>query len=275
MAGVVFGGIAPHGYSIVGEIAGDEFELFKPTRDGMEELGRRLKKHNIDTVVILTPHGLRLQGYNAVYTSSYCSGFLSNKGNTVYAEFKCDQDLAKDILNRALDIDIPCVGANYGALSGQGSNVPMDWGTLIPMYFLGAKEEVKPEIVVIGPTREIPLGQLVELGKVIAKAAENSGKRVALIASADQAHAHDPNGIYGFDPAAKDYDDKILSLVKENHLEMVLGFDLEFVESAKPDSLWQMSILYGASTIVPLKGELISYQAPTYFGMLVACYEPV
>jgi aromatic ring-opening dioxygenase LigB subunit len=51
--------------------------------------------------------------------------------------------------------------------------------------------------------------------------------------------------------------------------------DLEFVERAKPDSLWQMLILYGALELTPMKGELISYQVPSYFGMLVASFEPV
>jgi aromatic ring-opening dioxygenase LigB subunit len=50
---------------------------------------------------------------------------------------------------------------------------------------------------------------------------------------------------------------------------------LDFVERAKPDSLWQMLILHGASTVNPMKGEFLSYQVPTYFGMIVACYEVV
>lgn len=274
MAGIVFGGIAPHGSSIIGELAGDEYAIFEPTRKGMEELAGRMKKYSPETIVIVTPHGLRLQGCNAIYTCAYCSGSLSDNGNTIHEEYKCDQALANDILSRALDIGIPCVGANYGALSGEGSNVPMDWGTLIPLHFLG-RIDPKPEIVVIGPTREIPPGQLAALGRVIAKSAAGSKKKVALIASADQAHAHDPNGIYGYDPAAADYDRQIISIIKENRLEKLLDMDTELVERAKPDSLWQMLILYGALCIAPMKGDLISYQAPTYFGMLVASFEPI
>jgi aromatic ring-opening dioxygenase LigB subunit len=159
-------------------------------------------------------------------------------------------------------------------MSGEGSDVPMDWGALIPLWYMGARDSVKPRIVVIGPTREIPLSQLVELGRVIAEAADKSGKRIALIASADQAHAHDPDGIYGYDRAAEEYDRDIVSIVRDNRLERLLDFDLDFVERAKPDSLWQMLILYGASLVVPMKGSLISYDVPTYFGMLVASYEP-
>ncbi|NUT54793.1 MAG: extradiol ring-cleavage dioxygenase, partial [Thermoleophilia bacterium] len=45
------------------------------------------------------------------------------------------------------------------------------------------------------------------------------------------------------------------------------------VEPAKADSLWQLAVLHGAlgSTY---DVELLSYEAPTYFGMLCAAYAP-
>ena len=273
MSGLVFGGIAPHGFSIIGEIAGDEYELFKPTREAMEELGERLKKHKPDTIVVLTPHGLRIRGFNAIYTCEHCRGTLSSGGRTVKVEFKCDKPMAEQILKRAENTGIPSIGANFGALSGIASNIEMDWGTLIPLWFCGAKEKERPEIVVIGPTREIPINKLVELGEVIADVAEKSGKRVAIIASADQGHAHDNEGPYGYNSASREYDNQIISIVKDDNLEKLLDIDLGFVERAKPDSLWQMVVLYGALKKGPMKGEFLSYQVPTYFGMLVAAYE--
>lgn len=273
MTGLVFAGIAPHGGSVIAEIAGEELELFKPTRDAMEEFGKKVQACAPETIIVLTPHGLRLKGYNAIYTCEYCRGSLSGAGETVTAEFHCDQSMARRILTKVEEARIPVVGANYGALSGPASNIEMDWGTLIPLWFAGAQNEHKPEVVIIAPTREIPLLELVEMGRIIAGIAGESGKRVALIASADQGHAHDPEGPYGFHPAAKEYDDKIATIIQENILEKLLDIDMRLVEDAKPDSLWQMLILYGALQIVPMQGTLLSYQVPTYFGMAVATYE--
>jgi len=98
-------------------------------------------------------------------------------------------------------------------------------------------------------------------------------KRVALIASADHGHAHDAEGPYGFDPAAKEYDDRIVDLVREDRLGELLGLDAAFVEAAKADSFWQMLMLHGALGD-RWQGEFLSYEAPTYFGMLCAAYEP-
>jgi aromatic ring-opening dioxygenase LigB subunit len=46
----------------------------------------------------------------------------------------------------------------------------------------------------------------------------------------------------------------------------------ELVEEAKADSWWQMLMLHGASS--GWSGRLISYERPTYFGMLTAAFAP-
>lgn len=272
MKGLVSAAIAPHGFSIVPEIAGDELELFKPTRDAMEKMGKYIMEKRPDTIIILTPHGLRIGGQNAIYISEYSRGSLSGNGNIVKLDYRCDRDLAKEILKEAIESEISIVGCNFGALEGQMSNIEMDWGTSIPLWFC-KDDNYKPEIVVIGPTREIPLGELVKLGQVIGKVSERSEKKVALIASADQGHCHDKEGPYGFDKASKKYDDQITEIIKEDKLEKLLDMDMDLIEKAKPDSYWQMLILYGALRIKPMVGTLLSYQVPTYFGMSVSIYE--
>lgn len=275
MGKLVSAGIAPHGSSIIAEIAGKELELFKPTRDAMINLGNHIMSTKPDTIVVLTPHGMRLKDFNAIYTTAYCRGSLSANNNTVSLAYKCDKDLSLKILEQATAENIASVGCNYGSLSGIGSNINMDWGTFIPLWFC-QDESYQPEIVVIGPTRDIALTDLVRLGEIIAEQIIKSDKTVALIASADQAHCHDKeHPSFGYHEAAKQYDNKISELIKQNKLAELVNMDLNFVANAKPDSLWQMLILYGATKVVPMKGEFLSYQVPTYFGMTVAKYYPL
>jgi len=47
-----------------------------------------------------------------------------------------------------------------------------------------------------------------------------------------------------------------------------------FAREAKADSYWQMLMLEGALGEGNWDGELLSYEAPTYFGMLCAAYAP-
>jgi aromatic ring-opening dioxygenase LigB subunit len=66
----------------------------------------------------------------------------------------------------------------------------------------------------------------------------------------------------------------VVELVRENRLEGLLELDPALVEAAAVDSLWQMLMLYGALGD-RWRSELLSYEAPTYFGMLCAAFEPL
>jgi aromatic ring-opening dioxygenase LigB subunit len=271
--GIVYACIAPHGSEAIPELAGDKLDAFGETRRGMEYLAKQMKRHCPDTIVIATPHGLRLDHTIGVVTAEYSEGSLEEKRKVIKARFKCNRQLAWKILERARREWLPVVGANYGTNEGPASCMQMDWGTLIPLWFFGAQEKNKPKIVIVTPSREIPLTQLVEFGKIIAEVAESSQRKVAFVASADQGHAHNKKGPYGFHPASKEYDELVVKAVKEDNLKQLLTLDSQFVEDAKPDSLWQMAILVGVLERVRMKARFVSYQAPTYFGLLCASFE--
>ena len=271
--GIVYACIAPHGSEAIPRLAGNKLEAFGETRKGMEELARRMQRRSPHTIIIATPHGLRLDHNIGIVTSQYSAGNLKDKGKIISARFKCNRQLAQKIYQTAKKAGLPVVGANYGTNEGPASCMQMDWGVLIPLWFFSAEEKKKPRIVIVTPSREIPLSQLAEFGKIIAKVAEASRRKIAFVASADQGHGHDKNGPYGFNPASKEYDEIVVKTVKENSLKQLLTLDPQFVEDAKPDSLWQIAILTGVLDKVPMKGRFISYQAPTYFGLLCADFE--
>jgi len=125
-------------------------------------------------------------------------------------------------------------------------------------------------IVVITPTRDLSFEKHVEFGIVIRDAVQKSSKRIGLIASCDWLHAHDKKGPYGFDPAAKKLDEEVVELIKDNQLEKMAKFDADFIESAKPDGIWQTLILAGAISPEERQVDFLSYEAPTYFGLICA-----
>jgi aromatic ring-opening dioxygenase LigB subunit len=94
-----------------------------------------------------------------------------------------------------------------------------------------------------------------------------------MIASCDHGHAHDPKGPYGFSPASKVFDDRVVELVKRNALGELATFDAALVADAKADSFWQMLMLHGAIGD-GWRADYLSYEAPTYFGMLCASFTP-
>jgi aromatic ring-opening dioxygenase LigB subunit len=271
---VVFACIAPHGAEAIPELAGDMFEAFAETRKGMEQLAEEMKQNMPDTIVLAMPHNLRLEGTIGVVAAEFTEGTLEANGNTVRLRCKCDRQLARQISEGAKKLGLPVVGVNYGASEGEASCMPMDWGTLIPLWFLVGKDQVVPSVVMVTPSREIPLQKLVRFGSLIAEAGEALGKKTAFVASADQGHAHDAKGPYGFNLASAKYDEEVKSAVLKNDLAPLLSLSPQFIEDAKPDSLWQLAMLQGVLKHTEMVGRLLSYQVPTYFGLLCAVYLP-
>ena len=269
--GITFACIVPHGAEIIPQLAGNEVEAFSKTRQGMEKIASLMKTQKIETIIIATPHNLRLEGTIGIITTEFAEGSLQTDAESVKMRFHCNRPLAREILHQAKKSKLPIVGVNYGTNEGPSSCMPIDWGTLIPLWFFGTQFP-RPRIVIVTPSREIPIENLEKLGSLIAQVARKSNEKIAFVASADQAHTHDSKGPYGFHSASTKFDNLVKKAVEKNNIGMLLHLEQQLIENAKPDSLWQIAILYGILHQVPMKGKLISYQAPTYFGMLCAAY---
>jgi aromatic ring-opening dioxygenase LigB subunit len=272
---LVYACIAPHGGELVPALAGSKLKLFSPTRRGMRVLAAAMKDCRPDTIVLASPHNLRLNKHIGVVTSEYSSGKTAEGRREISMRARCDVEFATKLTEAGEAAGLPAVAANYGVFEGPLSDVPMDWGTMIPLWFFMKGARPRSRIVIVTPSREIPLTQNVEFGKVIAETAEAEKKRVAFVASADQAHRHQKSGPYGFDKRAAVYDKQVMDLIRHNELEEIVRMSPNFIDGAMPDSLWQMAMLVGALSVVPMKAELVSYQVPTYYGMLCASYQPI
>lgn len=274
VSGLVVAAIAPHGGIAVAELC-DEGDLgvAAATRAGFEELGRRFEAAAPETIVVLTPHNVHVEGSFAVIVAGRLEGTVGENGREIELTSPVDVDLSLGLLESLAAAGIPATGVSYGGNRPAEASMPMDWGALIPLWYLGGRSASPPQIVLVSPARDLPGRVHVEAGRVIAATAATTGKRVGLIASADHGHAHDPNGPYGFDPASVVYDAQIVDIVGENRLERLLDIDPAFVAEAQADSWWQMLVLHGA-TGADFDCELLSYEAPTYFGMLCAAFTP-
>jgi aromatic ring-opening dioxygenase LigB subunit len=266
---LVFAAIAPHGTLPEAPIAGAD-----ETHAALDELGRRFEAARPEATIVLTPHNVHVEGHFAVVFAGTLAGRLA-EFDAPEVELSCpvDLELAAEAVVALHDEGVPVVGASFGANDPGAAIAPMDWGVLIPLWYMGGRSEPQVPAVVVSPARDRSLDEHVRAGRAIARAAGQSGKRVALIASADHGHAHDPDGPYGFDPAAAQYDAGIVELVKENRLGGLLDLEPAFVEAAKADSWWQLVMLHGALGD-GWKAEFLSYEASTYFGMLCAAYAP-
>jgi aromatic ring-opening dioxygenase LigB subunit len=273
---VVWSCIAPHGGEVIPELAGADLKRMAHTREGMRELGARCLAAAPDTIVIYTPHGLAQEGIVTVSLSPCAHGNLEGEGGgEVRVDFEVDQEFAATLVNQASALGIPLGGAVFTGESELAPTFPLDWGVTVPLWFMGAHWPQKPRIVVVCPSRALPRGLLVAFGLATARTAEALGRRTAIIASADHGHGHTSDGPYGFSPTSAEYDSAFCEAVRANRLGNLLDWDDDWVQSALADSYWQVIMLYGAQLHTPMEAELITYEAPTYFGMACAALQQV
>lgn len=274
MSGLVFGAIAPHGSMAIPEACMErERGLATATQEAMAVLARRFAAARPDVVVIATPHNIHVEGALAVVTAGTLAGSLAEwTTEDIRLRGRTDRTLVRGIIDALNGAGVPAVGVSYGGNDAAGATAPMDWGVLIPYWYMGGRAEPPVPLVVVSPARDRSLADHVVAGKAIADAAAAAGRRVAFIASSDHGHAHRADGPYGFDPAAAEYDGRVVALVRQNRLSGLREIDPALVAAAKADSFWQMLMLHGALG-EGWRGEFLSYEAPTYFGMLCAVYE--
>jgi aromatic ring-opening dioxygenase LigB subunit len=256
---IVFGAIAPHG--------SPAFVEGSPTRRALRELRRRLARAEPDVLVVVTPHNVHVESSFAVVTAAAIAGSIDDPPTTLAGAV--DRELAAGSLVALRAAGVPAVGVSFGSNDPALAEMPMDWGTLIPLWFLGGRARKPPPLVVVSPARDRPLAEHVRAGRALARACR--GRRAAFVASADHGHRHDPEGPFGYDAAAAEYDARVVALVLDNRLADALELG-PLAGPAYADSLWQLLMLHGALG-AGFHAELISYEVPTYFGMLCAAFE--
>ncbi len=263
----VFTCITPHGGEIIPELQGELPTRMEVTRNSMLRLGNEMSQANPDCLIVLTPHGTKIDGQFSITNSENVVGVVEENGVAFELERHIDREIASAIYQQAKKKEIPVGLINFGTSGGPYSCLPLDWGAIVPLRFMP-----HIPIVVITPSRDISFDMHIELGKALRNVAQQTNKKIGLIVSCDWSHTHDENGPYGFNPAAKQLDEEVVRLIKGNNLEDMADFDPEYIEAAKPDGIWQTMILSGAIPFEERKVQFYSYEAPTYFGLICAAY---
>ena len=272
MGGLVYACIAPHGGMVLPTIGDPDGPKALATRAALEDLGARLAAYRPETIVLITPHGTLIERAFSLLDSGRVAGEVGGPKGVATVEYPVDTALNAAIAEHARAAGIPVARVVRGQPGDRTSRLPLDWGAVVPLWFV-VPFVPKPRVVIACPDRRIPLRDFPRFGATIRQAAEALGRRIALIASADLGHAHDPDGPYGFDPASREFDRATVEAIQTQDLGRLLHFAPAWVERAKPDALWQILNLHGAIEGQGFQGELLSYEVPTYFGMLCASYE--
>ena len=280
--------IAPHGFDLI-HVLSEDAAGGMTTRHAMEQAGKAFHDAGVEVIVLAGPHGVRVDGAICLDNVARGAGTLIRDGHVVEMNVPCDRELVLEIDRRCQAAGVPTALAGYAGNRPDQSAMPMDWGAMTPLWFNGHGEnrvgygtvlapvpadDHGPLVVLLTPSRTLPRQAMVDFGRVLGETFRDDPRKIGFIASCDWGHAHTESGPYGYHPAAAEVDGKVVDAIKQNDLLSLIELPDDDVQNAAIDGLWQTLMLAGINQVTPLRGELLSYEAPDYFGMIVATYAP-
>jgi aromatic ring-opening dioxygenase LigB subunit len=292
---IVFACVAPHSELLIPQISGPDGEKAHASYAAMEELGRRMAAARPDTIVIAEPHSLLLDGAISLLDSARVEGtVVSDVAGPLRPEhsytlsFEVDHDLVAAIASASRPTGVPVIRVRNFF---ERTPLSVIFGTMIPLWFMGSSSYPSPKVVVANVGnfhvneskewettlhygQELPRDAYVGFGRAVRAAAEETGRRIAFIASFDLAHRHRASGPFGFNPAAAECDAIVLDAVRANALDRLIAYDTAWVDSGLTEAVEPLLALHGVLEGSNMRAEVLSYEVPTYYGMACVSYTP-
>ena len=287
---IVAGCLAPHPPHLVYADNPPQNEAYseggwETLRWGYQRLARKLKDIDYDAIVIFTPHW-------QTYIGTHFLGLPEFKSKSVDPVFP---NLFR--YNYDLQVDVELSEAMRDAASEEGIITKMmtnpdfrvDYGTITSCHLLNPEWD-KP-IVTISSNRnthyyspEVMIEQATALGRACAKAIEERGKRVVLVASHSLSHRHfveeaqlpeDMSKEHIYNHSQYVWDMKIVEMMREGKSREVIDIMPEFTEQTIAETeggglIWML----GAMGFPDFPAEIYGYQSVIGTGNVIACWDP-
>lgn len=252
--------ILPHPPVMVPSVGGEEgLRPIEKTVQAMVEVGELVSEWKPDTVVIITPHGEVYPDRISIRMpeDGKLKGDLRQFGSEDGLELESDNDFVEKILDAATDGGVKVVAIPEGGL---------DHGVLAPMYYIDKALEGNYKMV----SMNISFGGYrthYEFGEVLNKLFVQDERRILFVASGDLSHSLKKGAPCGFTKEGKEFDDRLVELLKEGKTEEILDFDPFWVDEAKECGLRSVCTALG---VAGGRFKVHSYEGPYGVGYLVA-----
>ena len=256
--------MVPHPPLIIPEVGKGEEEQIKKTTNSYEIVAKEIAELKPDTIIISSPH-----------TTMYSDYFHITKGNKVQGDlstFGASEVSFKEELDEELIDEIETLSKKYKLPAGRTTEVDLDHGTMIPLYFI-RKYYKQGKIVVLGLSG-LPLIDNYKMGTIIKESVNNLNKKVVFIASGDLSHKLQPYGPYGFAPEGPEYDKRIIEVCSNTNFKELLNFDESFLDKAAECGHRSFTIMAGTYDGMNVEATYLSHEDVTGVGYGIIKFTP-
>mgnify|MGYP003876374855 CR=1 FL=1 len=258
---MVAGALFPHAPVLVPEVGRGEEERVGQTRAALDRMVADLLSLFPQQAVLVSPHGPHFPGKTAFPHKDPLEGDLAYfraPGSRV------SLPLATALLS-ALEEEARDTGLDLLPLPGE----ELEYASVVPLLFLVRGGGALP-LLVLWPS--LDRERLFELGGAVARAAERTGKRTAVLISGDLSHRLKPDAPAGYHPRARLFDREVTRALERGEAEALMALDEELRELAGEDVLHALPVMLGALEGWEVEPKLYSYQAPYGVGYAVALW---
>lgn len=257
--------MVPHPPLIIPEVGKGEEKQIEKTFSLYEEIASQIETLNPETIIIISPHAPMYSDYFYISSDKTIIGNLSKFGApTVKFTEEIDLDLVDEITEVAEKYNFPT-----GKLVPQ---VPLDHGTIVPLYFI-RKKLPKTKIIVIGLST-LPLVDNYKMGQIIKEAINNLNKQVVLVASGDLSHKLKEYGPYGYIKEGPEYDKRIMEVCSKGNFLELLKFENLLLEKAAECGHRSFTIMAGALDGIEIESKELSHEDITGVGYGICTFYP-
>ena len=257
--------IVPHPPLIIPNIGDGSEKQIAKTISAYKKIAKQVASLNPETIIISSPHAPMYSDYFYISSSKTLTGNLTNFGapEISFTE-EVDTKLVDEISSLAQKYHFPT--------SKEIPSVPLDHGTIIPLYFI-RKELSKSSIIVLGLST-LPLITNYQMGTIIKEAINNLNRKVVYIASGDLSHKLQEYGPYGFTKEGLEYDKRIMEVCRTANFYELLNFKSSFLEKAAECGHRSFTIMAGCFDNQNIESHVLSHEDITGVGYGVCSFYP-
>lgn len=257
--------VLPHSPLLIPEIGRANYSFLDKTTAAYKQIGESLKELEIDTLVIISPHGLIQDDTFTLNVAPEMSINLQDFGFIPPKTVLGGDSLLADQIKTGLRGEIPLQLISESIL---------DYGSAIPAYLLkNLVGEFK--IIVITPAENLGLEDHLNFGKRLQEIIKASDKKIAVLASSDLSHRLKRKSPGGYSPKGAKFDNKLIEYLSEPKTAAanILKMDAKLIKDAGECGLKPILIILGILEGIPSKSRIFSYQTDFGIGYLSLEFE--
>ena len=256
--------IVPHPPLIIPTVGRGREQEVQSTIDAYRTAAKQVAVWEPEVLIITSPHQVMYADYFHISPGRGTTGDMS-----AFGAAQTKQVVEYDVPLR--DEIIRCGEADGLRVGTLGQRDPyLDHSTFVPLYFL-REAGVDCPILRIGLSGFSPLDHY-RLGRCIAQAVENLGRRAVFVASGDLSHKLRDDGPYGFAPEGPEFDRQITEAMAAGDFLRFLTIDPILCEWAAECGLRSFQIMAGALDGLAVEAKLLSHEGATGVGYGVATF---